>query len=407
MHRPPTPTEPGAAGRKPAILFISYTAEWTGPTRDLMPLLRHLKDRFRVAVVLPKQGSFSETLQRESIPVISLPSLDRRCIPVLIRLIGDGGYDLVYGNNTSGSSRNALIAARLSRVPFICHVRGMGQRRQWRKYWFLRLAHAVIAVSDACAKSVAPYAGRKRLHLVPSGVDLEDLERHASTGIEDARAHPTGVPPDAPIVLSLAHLRPLKGQHYAVEAMAQVVRHVPSAHLLLVGAERDRGYVRRIEDRIRQLGLQESISLLGFRRDIVPLLRTADVFLHTSTSEGQGLAVLEAMAAGLPVVAFGIDGVAESVQHENTGILCSLGDTASVARAIITLLLDESLRRKFGERGRMVVAERFASADSVVRTAHIIEDTLVCTGAAPRSLGSVDHGLATAGEVPRSADGVR
>lgn len=377
MNRQPAPTESKKSGPRPTILFVSYTAGWTGPTLDLMQLLRHLKNRFGVAVVLPEHGGFSETLQREGISVISFPSLDKRRIPALYRLIVDGAYDAVYGNNTSGSSRNALIAARLGRVPFICHVRGMGRPGQWKKYWFLRLAHAVIAVSGACAGSVAGYAGRKRLHVVPSGVDLEDLERHESTGIEaGGNGLPIGVPPGVPIVLSLAHLRPLKGQHYAVEAMARVVRDVPSAHLLLVGAERDRSYVRRIKDRIRELGLAEHLSFLGFRRDIFPLLRAADVFLHTSTSEGHALAVLEAMAAGLPVVAFGINGVAESVQHGSTGILCPLGDTEGVARAVTAFLSDDSLRRRFGERGRLLVTERFSSADSVARIERIIEDTL-------------------------------
>jgi len=408
MNSQPAPTESKEYGLRPTILFVSYTAEWTGPTLDLMPLLRHLKNYFEVAVVLPDDGGFSETLQQEGMPVISFPSLDRRSIPALYRLITDGGYELVYGNNTSGSSRNALIAARLGRVPFICHARGMAQRGQWRKYWFLRLAHAVIAVSEACAGSVVGYAGRKRLHVVPSGVDLEDLQRHESTGIEAGEnAPPVGVPPGVPIVLSLAHLRPLKGQHYAVEAMARVVRDVPSAHLLLVGAERDRKYVARIEDRIRELGLVEHISLLGFRRDIFRLLRAADLFLHTSTSEGQGLAVLEAMAAGLPVVAFGIDGVAESVQHGSTGILCPLGDTEGVARAVTAFLSDDSLRRRFGERGRLLVNERFSSAESVARIERIIEDTLARAGSAMSSLRSGDHGLATAGKVARSTDDER
>jgi len=371
-----------------------------------MPLLRHLQDRFRVAVLLPEAGDFSQTLKREGIPLISFPSLGRRRIPALYRLIVDGGYDLVYGNNTSGSSRNALIAAKLGRVPFICHARGMLQRGQWRKYWFLRRAHAVIAISDACAVLVRRYAGGKRLHVIPSGVDLKDIDRRESTEVEAReKGPPAGVPPGVPIVLSLAHLTPRKCQHYAVEAMARVVRDVPSAHLLLVGAERDPKYVDHIRHLISERGLAENISLLGFRRDVLPLLRAADVFLHTAKSEAQGLVVLEAMATGLPVVAFGIDGVADSVHHENTGILCPIGDTQGLARAVTAFLRDDSLRRKFGERGRLRVTERFSSADSVARIERIIEDTLASTGVAMSSLRSGDHGLATASKVARSTDG--
>ena len=124
----------------PSLLFVSHCAEWTGPTNSLLHLLRYLDKRFDVAVLFPGHGLFSEALEGEGIAAISLPSLERRRIPDIYRLITTGGYDLVYGNNTNGGCRNALIAAKLAGVPFVCHVRGMAKRGEWRKFGFLRFA---------------------------------------------------------------------------------------------------------------------------------------------------------------------------------------------------------------------------------------------------------------------------
>lgn len=360
------------------LLFVSNTTECAGPTNSLLLLLRHMGDGFDVAVLVPGHGFLSQALEGEGIATISLPSLKRRQVPDIYRLVTSGGYDLVYGNNASSACRNAMIAAKLARVPFACHVRGMGGRGKWKKLGFLRLADAVIAVSEACARTISPYSGRKRLHVVHNGVELPTLRHDAGPpDASDAAPVAAGLEPDARLVVSVSHICPRKGQEHAVEAMARVVRAVPSAHLLLVGAlDRDPNYVDEVERRIRELALEGRVSLLGFRRDVPRLIRAADVFLHTAVRDPHPRAVIEAMAAGVPVVAFDVDGVSETVESGSTGILCRAQDTDGLAAAMTRLLCDPTLRRKFGERGRRVAAERFSAQEAARRIERIIEGTL-------------------------------
>ena len=100
-----------------------------------------------VAVLLLGDGLFAEMLEKEDIPFFRVRSLSKWSIPGMIRLIRRGRFDLVYGNNTMGISRNALIAAKLAGVPFIFHQRSMGWKGKWRHYWFLRLAVGTNNVS--------------------------------------------------------------------------------------------------------------------------------------------------------------------------------------------------------------------------------------------------------------------
>lgn len=358
------------------ILFISHTAEWTGPTHSLLLLLRHLAARFEPTVLLPGRGPFSEQLNEAGIRAVSLPNLGRRQLPVIRRVIARGGFDLVYGNNTSRGCRNALISAKLAGVPFVCHVRGMGKRAEWRKLGFLRFADAVIAVSEACARSISPYSGRQRLHVVYNGVDIPALA-DAEANARDAARRAAGLGPGVRLVVNVSHVCPRKGQKQAVEAMAHVVREVPSAHLLLVGAlDRDPDYVDDVKERIRELGLEERVLLLGFRREIRELLGASEVFLHTAIEDPHPRAVIDAMAAGVPVVAFAVDGVKETVTPGTTGYLIPVGDVDELAGAVTKLLVDGRLRQELGSEGRRQAEERFSAAATAERIGEIIQLTL-------------------------------
>jgi len=359
----------------PRLLFVSHTAEWTGPTNSLLHLLRYFSSRFEVGVLCPGHGLFSEALQREGIATISLPSLRRRRIPDIYRLVTSGGYDLVYGNNAGSACRNAMIAAKLARVPFACHVRGMGGRRKWRTLGFLRLADAVIAVSEACARAISPYSGRRRLFVVHNGVDLAVFATDRHT--RDADRLALGLEADTTLVVSVSHLCPRKGQGYAVEAMARIVRQVPSAHLLLVGAlDRNPRYVDEVRHGILKLNVEAHVSILGFRNDVPQLLRAADVFLHTAVSDPHPRAVIEAMGVGLPVVAFGVDGVKETVTPGTTGYLIPPGNVNELAGAVAKLLQDAQLRKQLGTEGRGRAADSFSADATAERVGEIIELTL-------------------------------
>ncbi len=357
------------------ILFVAHTAGWTGPTNSLWLLLRYLRHDHQVAVLVPGHGFFPELLAQEKIRCFSLPSLSKGSIPAIMRLIQQERFNLVYGNTNMGASRNALIAAKLMGVRFICHVREMGWEKSWRSAGYLRFADAVIAVSEACANSVARFVPPNRLHVVYNGVPLATEPMSLSAARSYLLAE-TGLSAGDIIIVSVAHLSPRKGQAYAIEAMTDIVRSVPSARLLLIGSlnrsEEAATYVDKIQARIQQLKLSRHIILLGFRQDALQLMAGADLFLHTAISDPHPRAVIEAMSASLPVAAFAVDGVAETVIDGRTGYLLPKGDVPRLAEAVLKMALAPVRRTQMGYEGRRLVETCFAADATAEKVSEII-----------------------------------
>jgi glycosyltransferase involved in cell wall biosynthesis len=378
---------------KPRVLFVSHTARWAGPTNSLLLLLRRLGDRFAVRVLLPGEGAFTDVLRDEGVPYSSLPTLSKGAIPRIVRLIRAQRIDLVYGNNTSGASRNALIAAKLARVPFICHMREMGRNGKGR-FSFLRFADATVAVSAACAASVPDFRGRTR-YVVHNGIEAASpvVDRLAARSRMDATI---GTAANVPVIVNVSHLSARKGQAYAVRALARLVSQGIDAQLLLVGSpEFDPPYVEQLRALIRELALESRVTFAGFRRDVGRLLAGADLFIHTAVRDPHPRAVLEAMAAGLPVVAFAADGVAETVVPGETGELVAVGDVAGLAAAAARILRDPVLAAQLGREGRERVEEDFSAERSATEVARIIASTLrrpEPDHANVKSWSSGDHG---------------
>ena len=358
------------------VLFVSYTTDVVGPTNSLLLLLRHLGCLYDVSVLLPGPGVFSEELTRNDIPFFTLPSMSKWSIPAIYRLIKKEHFDLVYGNNTSSCSRNTFIAAKLAGVPFICHVRGMGWRKSWLQLGFLKFADSTIAVSEACAKSISRFSSREKLHVVRNGVDISAPEADHNSA-RDYLLSQTGLQPQNVVVISVAHVCSRKGQEHAIRAIAETLEKAPSVHLLLVGSlDRDAAYVHKIRLMIKEKGLDQQVSIIGFRRDIPQLLRGSDVFIHTAMADPHPRSVIEAMEASLPVVAFSVDGVAESVVDGVTGYRVPKGDISEMSSAVLKLATDRSLRVQLGRNGRSHVEENFTAEATAQRIRNIIDGVL-------------------------------
>jgi len=362
---------------KKRILFVSYTADWTGPTKSLSLLLRHLRATFQVAVVAPGEGPFIQYLAENNIQCHTVSNLTKRAIPALSQIIRREKFDLIYANSTHGSSRNALIAAKLAgNKRFICHVREMGWNKTWRALGYLQFADATVVVSEAAANSIARFTREKLRYVIHNGISLDDTmpERpYARTHLINT----SHLPSESLVLVSVAHVTPRKGQHYLIQAFAKAVKKFPTAKLILIGSTtRDSTYTEFIKDMIREYALSHSVQLLGFREDVGLLLRGADIFVHTAIREPHPRALLEAMLAQLPVVAFGVDGITETVVDGETGYLTPPGDPESLARQICALLARPDLRVAFGMAGSRRVHEHFLASSTAKRVAHVISEVL-------------------------------
>ena len=141
-----------------------------------------------------------------------------------------------------------------------------------------------------------------------------------------------------------------------IDAMPLVLREVPDAHLIIFGE----GDLRApLEKQVKQLALAKRVLLPGFREDVMSLMKSADLFVMSSVTEGLGSAVLDAMAMGHAVVGTTAGGIPEAVVHGETGLLVEPADAKALAAAIVRVLKDSDLRKQFGDAGRARVAEHF------------------------------------------------
>ncbi len=249
------------------------------------------------------------------------------------------------------------LAAHLERVPSVVHsIHGFGfgphQGRAVRAVFLAlerraaRWTTAFVAVSQANLDNgvrlglFLPDAAR----VIRSGIDLEAFRRHSGGAALRAEL---GIPADAPLVVQLACFKPQKAPERFVALAARVAARHPDAHFLLVG---DGALRRRLERAQARAGLGGRLHLPGWRRDTPAIYDAATVVTLTSRFEGLPRVLVEALAAGVPVVAMGVDGVAEVVRDGVNGFLVEAGDVAAMVARVNELLGNDALRASLAAR---------------------------------------------------------
>ncbi len=267
------------------------------------------------------------------------------------------------------ASRPLLVAAR--RVDF--HLKQNAFSR-----WKYKQVDLMICSSDAIrAMAIHDGVPAERCVTVHEGIDVDRI-----AALPEADAHKElWLPPRAPLVGNIAALVPHKGQRTLVEAAPRVVRALPQTQVLIFGEGPLRG---ALQQQIRALGLDHYVKLVGFRPDVLALLKSLDVFVMSSVTEGLGTSILDAMAASKPVVATAAGGMPEAVEHGVTGLVVPVERPAELADAILTLLRDPDLRARMGAAG-------FARARAHFTADRMVDETLAAYQAAagrPRAGGN-------------------
>jgi len=231
-------------------------------------------------------------------------------------------------------------------------------RRRLGTFFALRLgADGYIAVSRFLADALASryLVPRDRVEVVYNGVDVARFSPDVDGGTVREKYGLSG----KKVVLYLGRLTRYKGAQFLLSAAPRVLKEVPNAHFLIAGSLRND--VLDLPGMARRLRIEGHVTFTGFVPDeeLPPLYRAADLFCYPSLWEGFGLTPAEAMASGIPVVAFRCTAVPEVVLHGRTGLLVRPGDVSALAQAISELLGDEEKRRRMGEAGREHVSENF------------------------------------------------
>lgn len=219
--------------------------------------------------------------------------------------------------------------------------------------WKYRQVDGFIAASNAIRQIlISDGIPAGRIEVVHDGIDVEKIQHRPVIDLHAEYWLPHGVP----VIVNVGALVGHKGQKYLIDAMPLVLREVPDAHLIIFGE----GELRApLEKQIKQLSLAKRVLLPGFREDVMSLMKSADLFVMSSVTEGLGSAVLDAMAMGHAVVGTTAGGIPEAVVPEETGLLVEPADPKALSAAIVRLLKDGELRQQFGNAGRARVAEHF------------------------------------------------
>lgn len=370
-------------GTDPArVLFVNHTSDLGGPSISLLKLLKFIDQVYEVAVVAPGDGELFRILEEMGIAGHRAPArgLTRLSIPWLCQLITRGRFDLVYGNNYGTGSRNALVAAKLTRRPYVWHIREMLRDGHQRTTFFLKYADAVIAVSRASARAAKRYLPGREIHVIHNGIEPGEFQ----LGVEEARDHVRsvlGVPPETLVVANVGAVCLRKGQSYALEMAAGTLRNGSETVFPFLGRlDIEPSYALQAKDLAARLKINGLSVFLGFRRDVPLFLRGCDVFLHTPLWDPNPRVVLEAMGAGLPVVAFDVDGVSDMIDDGKTGYLIPFGDVDAGTEALAELLDNASLRLRMGELGRKRVQAKFTAEETAGRIEALIGDLLDGSG---------------------------
>ncbi len=226
--------------------------------------------------------------------------------------------------------------------------------------FFQRGADAVIAVSDAVRRLLLDTHGLPPsfVHRIYNGVDRAIFAPKIA-GIRSRMRADWGIPDDALVVGMLGRLN-AKGQDGLLAAAPQLLAQFPSLYFVLVGPDGRGGDRARLKQIAQGAGLGTRVVLPGTSIDVAAALAAFDVFAHLPAEEAFGLALAEAMAAGLPTVATSAGGCREVVRNGTTGYLVRLGDKAELVSALTHLLGSKSLRVNLGAAGRRVALESFS-----------------------------------------------
>jgi glycosyltransferase involved in cell wall biosynthesis len=220
-------------------------------------------------------------------------------------------------------------------------------------------------IAEILAKAGVPEA---KIRVVNSSIDparfADARRRRAEVGAEARRE--IGIPAGAVVIGNVAALAGHKAHGDLLDAMPRVLKELEAARLVIAGDGEERAALER---RAVDLGIAERVHFLGFRKDVPRLLAAFDLFAISSRLEGFCNSVLEAFAAGVPVVATNAGGLPEMVKDGETGLLTPVADPPAMAAAIVRLALDRSLGARLAEAGRRLVESEYTVERMVERTA--------------------------------------
>jgi glycosyltransferase involved in cell wall biosynthesis len=380
----------------PAVKLMKFVANFGigGTERQFVNLGLSLEpSRFAVHFgCLRKWGELLHEIDARGIPVFDYnlrTFRSPRALSAQFRLarhIRRDGIQIVHTYNFYANVF-AIPAAKFAGARVVASIRDMGPYLSPKQRGVQRLicglADRILVNASAIRDWLVGdgYDG-SRITVIPNGIDLGRFEHSAPSG---SLHRELGLPVDAPLVGVIGRVVPLKGIEDFLRAAAVIASRFPAARFLIIGGSftgrggasiNDDSYQKELMRLTAQLGLQERVIFTGFRPNVERLLPELSVSVLPSLSEGLSNALLESMAAGVPMVATRVGDTAAVVQSGENGLLVPPADPDLLAEAVCRLLDAPKLARRLGQAGRRSVIDRFSIARLVETTSLFYESLL-------------------------------
>lgn len=367
-------------GDLPHVLFVidQFSRTLGGGERIVLKLAALLPQYgYRASILTLAADPESPALKRVACPIYLLP-LRRtydfnalRAAFVLKRFIKEQRIQIVQTSFESSDIWAGFVTKSMSSAKLIWSRRDMGILRTSKHHFAYRLMakapDAVFAVSEQVRRHCIEVDGiaSDRVQTIYSGLDLADWNppaRLASSG--------------EVLITTVGNIRRVKGHDIFIRAAASIAPQFPSACFSIAGDVLDPAYFAELEGLVHSLNLSGRFHFAGGVTSLREHLASADIFVLPSRSEGFSNALIEAMAASLPVVATTVGGNAEAVQEGITGLLVPPDDSVALAAAMARLLSDPSQARSMGAAGRQVAAEKFTTEAMMSQTTAVYKNLL-------------------------------
>jgi glycosyltransferase involved in cell wall biosynthesis len=351
-----------------------------GPAIHTILLTQGLQnERFRSLLVSgregPGEGNLLDLAERRGVRPVVVEELGRElsfandlaAVRRLHSLIRRERPQIVH-THTAKAGTVGRLAARLARVPIVVHTyhghvfHSYFGRRTTAAYLNIerllaRFSDCIVAVGDKQREELIGYKVAKadKIVSIPLGLEIENmLEAEADRGRLRAelgldRSHLVGI---------IARLVPIKAHEVFLQAAVEVRRCVPNVRFLIVGDGERRA---ELQQQAEQLGLDDAVLFLGWRKDVRAVYADLDVVVLSSLNEGSPVALIEAMAAGRPVVSSDVGGVGEVVRNGETGLLAPPRNPQALAEAVTSMLSDPGAAQRFGRAARAAVYPKYSS----------------------------------------------
>jgi glycosyltransferase involved in cell wall biosynthesis len=372
---PVTPELRQAAGRT-RVLYLVTRAERGGAQAHVLDLAVGMNGLFDVVVATGEEGFLTEACREQSIPVHVVPNLRREIKPiadllslrVLAQLMRRTQPDIVHAHTFKAGFLGRLAAKRLKiACVYTVHMWpfGDGVPMSWR------------LTAPACERLAARWCDRV---ITVSEVGARQASKHNICDQAKVTAIWNGIPDHAARArleretelrcTMVARFTGFKDHALLLRAFARVPGN---ARLLLAG---DGSTLTAAKALARQLGIDGRVEFAGVRSDVPELLARSDVFILASKQETLPISILEAMRAGLPVIATDVGGIPEEVIHEETGLLVRPGSVEDLSAALIRLLGNRTLRTEMGRAGRKRFEKMFLAQTMITKTAALYGEVL-------------------------------